>query len=167
MAIDPVPVASQKTRYILTLLSGTSWTVPAGVTYINVCLKGAGGGGAQVGTNAFTSTNDWPSEGADGAAIWSSFATTPGNSITYAIGAGGGPGTGGNNNNGLVGGSTTMTGATTAPGGQGGTNANNGTKVHGPDGTVGGGGKGGKISIDSTVAAGTGGPGSIDIEYWA
>ncbi len=40
------PAAAGKTRYVETLTSGTSWTVPAGVTYVNATLVGGGQGGA-------------------------------------------------------------------------------------------------------------------------
>ena len=53
MAVNVVPApAGGKTSYRLTLTSGTSWTVPAGVTYINVCLWGGGGGGSGSGSSA-------------------------------------------------------------------------------------------------------------------
>lgn len=70
-----------KTRYYLSLVSGTSWTVPAGVTRINVLLVGGGGGGGGV------------------------------DSGTSNIAAGNG-------------GTTTFTGATSAPGGLGGQGVN-------------------------------------------
>ena len=46
------PAPTQKTRYVLNLTSGTSWTVPAGVAYVNATLVGGGGGtGGTGGTN--------------------------------------------------------------------------------------------------------------------
>lgn len=47
------PVAS-KTRKLVTLTSGTSWTVPAKVTYVNVTLYGGGGGGGGNGNTGGT-----------------------------------------------------------------------------------------------------------------
>lgn len=45
MAVSSLVAASSgKTMYRITLTSGTSWTVPAGVTYVNVILYGGGGG---------------------------------------------------------------------------------------------------------------------------
>jgi hypothetical protein len=41
--------AGGKTRRALTLTSGSSWTVPAGVTFLNVTLYGGGGGSGAVG----------------------------------------------------------------------------------------------------------------------
>lgn len=158
-----------RTRYAFTLTSGTSWTVPAGVTYVNVTLMGGGGGGGGVcggtsttgvtgggvgGTTSFTGAtsavggngmsannlavangsffsngvvptansgkggatpfgtqissttpitqNGNGSIGSDGQVITSTLATTPGNSITYAIGAGGTAGTNGGGTSGSV-----------------------------------------------------------------
>jgi hypothetical protein len=45
IAIIPAASAAGKTEFVTTLTSGTSWTVPAGVNYINVILTGGGGGG--------------------------------------------------------------------------------------------------------------------------
>lgn len=86
MAITLSGLGSSKTRRFVTLTSGTSWTVPTGVTYINVTLYGGGGGGGGVRTNA-----------------------------DFGIS---GPGAGG---------TTTFTGATSAVGGNAGTNYNSGT----------------------------------------
>jgi hypothetical protein len=153
-SIVPAPSAASKTQVRLSLLSGTSWTVPTGVTFVNVTLTGGGGGTGNVdcqtasnsggtgGTTTFTGATSatgglgggsqgtgrgyvdfigkagkagsantgQPSAPAtiyiDGGGITSSFfmtgqaglagsvatstlTTTPGASITYAIGAGG------------------------------------------------------------------------------
>ena len=167
MAISKVnPVAGGKTRYVTTLTSGTSWTVPAGVTYVNVTLTGGGGGaggagyalatvtnGGTGGTTTFTGatsaaggTGGWryasegysagtavnlpgatgtansglggllgsrvignaaqaiSGSGMPGTAITSTLSTTPGASITYAIGAGGTAGAGPNTLEGYSGG---------------------------------------------------------------
>lgn len=160
MGISVFPAASSgKTRRIEVLRSGTSWTVPAGVTYVNVTLVGGGGGsgsghgtdfggnaGNTGGTTTFTGATSavggaglstsggqasnnqgaqwgvavagiantgigargyiyggaasnagrWPvaaqPEAQSGQTISSIVTTTPGASITYAIGAGGTPG---------------------------------------------------------------------------
>ena len=43
MAVSSLVAASSgKTMYRTTLTSGTSWTVPAGVTYVNVTLTEIG-----------------------------------------------------------------------------------------------------------------------------
>lgn len=148
MAIQTIPAAGGgKTSYKILLTSGTSWTVPAGVTYVNVTLFGAGGGGGGGGNTAgaggaggnttFTgattavggfggapmsrdtnvngvaanansgnggrgfssgdggSSTGWASSGGEGDVFTSYVTTTPGASISYAIGAGGTAGSGG------------------------------------------------------------------------
>lgn len=145
--------AAPKVRKVETLNSGTSWTVPSNVDFINVTLIGGGGSG---GSSANTE-HGWT--GHPGQIITTTVNTTPGASIAYAIGAGG-IGTSGTNN-GAVGGTTTFTGATSAVGGRGGTGYYSGTA--GTDGlTANNAGAGG--SRDS--AGGNGGAGQIIIEYW-
>ena len=137
--VFPAAGAASKTRYVVTLLSGTSWTVPAGVTYVNARLYGAGGGGQ----------NGMEVRGGPGQIVTTNVATTPANTVAYTIGAGGG--------NNTAGGNTTFTGATTASGGTNvNSNGNNGPNGEGADngGYAGGGG------------AGTGGSGKIELEYW-
>lgn len=145
-AVFPAPAAGSKTRYYVTLLSGTSWTVPTGVTYINATLVGGGGAGGAGYSSG--SNNGRGGVGRGGQVVTTSFATTPGASITYAIGA--------------AAGNTTMTGATTATAGNSGGNANSG----GNPGTNGlsalNGGNGGGLSN----GGGSGGSGAIFIEYW-
>lgn len=150
MGSTTIPAITSKTRYALTLTSGTSWTVPAGVTYVNVTLQGGGAGSYGVST-----TNGSP-DGRPGQMVSSTLATTPGASISYAIGAGGTAGSSSTNSG--AGGTTTFTGATSATGGAGGSTG----------------------SITSTAQAGfnnggaqnsgsgnAGGAGRIDVEYWA
>ena len=70
-----------------------TWTVPAGVTSVEVELWGGGGGGSAILAN--------PGNGGGGGAyVRAVEAVTPGEVITYAVGAGGGGGAGGGNNNG-------------------------------------------------------------------
>lgn len=45
-SVFPAAAAGSKTRYVVTLTSGTSWTVPAGCLYVNARLIGGGGGSA-------------------------------------------------------------------------------------------------------------------------
>jgi len=145
MAIQVFPApASGKSRRVETLTSGTSYTVPAGVTYINATLVGGGQGGGTGGSASATRNT-----GIGGQVISTYITTTPGASISYAIGAGGAAG--GSNANGAAGGNTTMTGATTANGGNGTT-----------DGITGGNGGLGSASGGGS----TGGAGQIIIEYW-
>jgi len=142
------PTAASKTRYVETLTSGTSWTVPAGVTYVNAKLFGGGGGGGNAPTAAPYQSGD----GSSGRVIETNVTTTPAASIAYAIGAGGGAG--------ATGGTTTFTGATSATGGAGGAAAGAaGTAGEGADNY----GKGGQ---DYGSAGGAGGAGQIILEYW-
>ena len=137
MGVNVFPATTSKTRYHTTLTSGTSWTVPAGVTYVNVTLCGAGGGGDTSGY-----------EGKGGMVVTSTLSTTPGASITYAIGAGGSS---------AAGGSTTFTGATTATGGNTASGSGATTRNYSSNGGT---------SNSLAAPAKDGGNGQIDIEYW-
>jgi hypothetical protein len=163
MAVNSYPaVSSSKTAYRLTLLSGTSWTVPTGVTYINATLIGGGGGGGGGANVSGDSSNG--QDGLGGQIVESTFATTPGASISYSLGAGGTGGTVGG-----TGGTTTMTGATSAAGGLGGMastssgagNAGQAGLIANNYGAAGGGGGA------PYTTGGAGGAGSIIIEYYA
>jgi len=94
-------------------------------------------------------------DGKPGQVVETTVVTTPGASITYAIGAGG---TGNYNAGGNAGGSTTFTGATTAAGGTG---------AHGAAGPAGEGAnnQGGGFGA-SGGTGGSGGQGKIELEYW-
>ena len=159
MAVSSLVAASGgKTRYVVTLTSGTSWTVPAGVTYVNATLIGAGGGGA-----SYTGSGYVAVEATSGQEITTNVATTPGASIAYSIGAGGTGGTGAGSNDGGVGGTTTFTGATSATGGGGGKYFGSGTSGRaGRDGRTSG--NFGQMTTGAT--GGVGGSGSIELEYW-
>lgn len=68
-----------------TLLTGTSWTCPAGVTSVTVeCWGGGGGGGGNT-----SNTECGGGGGGGGAYAKKTVAVTPGNSYAYAIGQGG------------------------------------------------------------------------------
>lgn len=140
------------------LTSGTSWTVPSGVEFVVATLVGGGGGGG--GGNQ--SSYERGGMGLPGASIISTVNTTPGASITYAIGAGG---SGGGSGGGSAGGTTTFTGATSAPGGNGGTGTSN---TAGPVGSISfannGGGNG--AGSGTNIPGGAGGSGFIILEYW-
>jgi hypothetical protein len=157
--LNPVAAASSKTMFRTTLTSGTSYTVPAGVTYLNVTLYGGAGGSA--GT--------WSSNtigGLSGSVVSSTLSATAGASIAYAIGAGGAGGAAGGTA-GSAGGTTTFTGATSASGGgqgqtgqfpgQAGPNYRGAGNAPSP--------VGGTNTASYTGPAG--GSGSIDVEYWA
>lgn len=108
--------------------SGTSYTVPAGITTLKIWAIGAGGGGA--GSTNVDSTSG--GAGGAGGVVYRTFAVTPGQVITYSLGTGGTGGT--NTNGGSAGGSTTATvgGVTvTANGGSGGQYNNNATGAGG------------------------------------
>jgi hypothetical protein len=161
LSVFPAP-SGGKTMFRTTLTSGTSYTVPAGVNYLNVTLVGGGGGG---GGGSFTSPfYEQPIKGLGGQIISSTLSVTPGASIVYAIGAGGSAGPNGMSvGAGGTGGTTTFTGATSASGGGGGKGANasggqGGTAYQGADN---GGNPGGQQQN-----GGAGGSGKIDIEYW-
>ena len=171
MAVNTFPVASGGggyKRYVVTLTSGTSWTVPTGCTNINATLQGGGGAGNTIYGNSGTGS---PQNGMPGQMITTNFNTTPGASITYAIGAGGtagvsggAPVTPGN------GGTTTMTGATSAVGGVAAveTSATSTGGVYGTSqaGFNNGGGATQFFGTGSNYT-GPGGNGQIIIEYWA
>jgi hypothetical protein len=160
MAVSKLnPVSGGKTRRVLTLTSGTSWTVPTGVTFVNVTLRGGGGGGG--GSNGSSNT---ATIGMGGDVVSSTLSTTPGASIAYAIGAGG---TGANGVAGNTGGTTTFTGATSAVGGAGGF-PTSGSTYNPPQQKLNpspNGGFPGRYG-SGDAAGGQGGAGSIDIEYW-
>ena len=181
MAVSSLVAASGgKTMYRTTLTSGTSYTVPAGVTYLNVTLTGGGGGGGGACVDNFTG-------GAGGSGGNTTFT-----GATTATG-----GAGGANHTPYItsstGGPIRVATASTANTGKGGTggvtaaaNSFNGAFIgdDGKDGAVitstlsttpgasisysiGSGGSGGYPSTGTApVYGGSGGSGKIDIEYW-
>ena len=153
LSVFPAPVASSKTAFRTTLTSGTSWTVPAGVTYVNVTLFGGGQAGGSPANAGGTDYGQRGIVGNGGQVVSSIVSTTPGASITYAIGAGG---TGSTAAIGASGGNTTFTGATTAAGGS----------HTGAVGQGAGNGGGAGIWAGAPNNGGNGGSGKIDIEYW-
>tara|TARA_R110000868_G_C10453001_1_gene726574 strand:- start:16 stop:492 length:477 start_codon:yes stop_codon:yes gene_type:complete len=155
-SVFPAPAAASKTMFRTTLTSGTSYTVPAGVTYLNVTLVGGGGGG---GGNSFDSHANF---GQGGQVVSSTLSATAGNSIAYAIGAGGASPSG----VGATGGTTTFTGATSATGGTGGRKVANASATGGAGTSTMAASNGGGGS-DAYGIGGTGGAGCIYVEYWA
>lgn len=155
-SVFPAPAAGSKTAYRTMLTSGTSYTVPAGVSYLNVTLQGGGGGGA-------TSQTLGPvGDGNGGETILSTLSVTAGASISYAIGAGGSAGT--RYTNGGAGGTTSFTGATSAAGGAGG-KIITGNMV-GNTGNTSFANNGGKGGAANPSDGGPGGNGYIIVEYW-
>ena len=151
-------VYAQSGQTIVTLTSGTSWTVPAGVTSVKVeCWGGSGAGGGS------PSSFNFGAQGGGGGeyAREDTYAVTPGANISYQVGSGGAAHSGAAGDNG---GDTIFdtTGATNvtahggkggnqpfqsknAPGGDGSTNTvhfpgGNGHNGGGPNGIQGGGG---------------------------
>jgi hypothetical protein len=163
MGISQVPIASaaSKTPRIVTLNSGTSWTVPATVTTVNATLIGGGGGGQ--GTFTGPSTYAVTQCGLGGQIVTTIVATTPGAAITYAIGAAGAAGTSGGGAGG-AGGTTTFTGATSATGGNGAVAY--GAGATGLQGVIAGNHGNGGMSGGAAQTGGAGGAGQIVIEYW-
>ena len=167
MPISYNSLVSSKTMFRTTLTSGTSYTVPAGVTYLNVTLVGAGGGGGGGYDDTAGYTRDVGETGCGGQIISSTLSATAGASIAYTIGAGGAGGVRtASAAYASAGGNTTFTGATTATGGAGG----NSTQAAGATGTAAqsasNGGVGGGWG-SAGAAGGTGGAGCIYVEYWA
>lgn len=82
MSVSGVGPGALGVRQFVTLSSGTSWTVPAGVNFVNVTLIGGGGGGGYSGSSQYS----FGCYGSGGQIITSTVLTTPGSSITYSIG---------------------------------------------------------------------------------
>ena len=130
-ASQSISTSTGATRTVTFTASGTtSWTVPPNVISVNVLVVGGGGGGG--------GSDQRGGGGGAGALIASSYATTPGASITVTVGAGGAGGTTGVGTNGgnSVFGTITATGG----GGGGGGTAGNSSAVAGASGGSGGGG---------------------------
>lgn len=141
--------------YVVTATGTGSWTVPAGVTSVEVQLWGAGGGGA--GDSSYAGT--------PGAyVVTSSLSVTAGNSITYNIGAGGtgatASTTAGTGGTGYNSGGNGSVGTTNSGGGGGGsTSVVVGGVTYIASGGAGGGGNAAATTATSTTG-GTGGAGT-------
>jgi hypothetical protein len=108
-----------------------SFTIPAGVTSVRVQLWGGGGGGG-----GSTAAGNVGSGGAGGGYAEGIFTVSPGQALSIAIGAGGGPT--------VTGGTTSISGlptAISATGGGGGVVGNNGAQSQSPSGGQGYGGQ--------------------------
>ena len=150
MAISSYPPVPATKKNVVTLTSGTSWTVPTDVTSIIVTLIGGGGGGGSY----YSPTGSDGSDAHAGELIRSTITTTPGASIAYAIGAGGAAN--------ASGGTTSFTGATSAAGGNRG--AGTSAAAVGTLGTTANNGGGQGTSLNNAGSAG--GAGLVEIEYW-
>jgi hypothetical protein len=181
MAVSSLVAAGGgKTAFRTTLTSGSSWTVPAGVTYVNVTLTGGGGGGGGACVDNFSGG----AGSAGGNTTFTGATTATGGAggashTPYITSSGGGP--------------IRVATASTANTGKGGTGgisqaaANFNGAFIGDDGkdgavitstlsttpgasisySIGSGGSGGYPSSGTNPAYGAaGGSGKIDIEYW-
>ena len=124
----------------LTTVGSGTWTVPAGVTSLEVLVvAGGGGGGFEMGGGG----------GGGGVVYQRGYAVTPGQGISYTVG-GGGAGRTSNADGGGSGGNSVFGSITAIGGGAGG---NNGTQYAQSGGSGGGQGEG------QSIAAGTDGQG--------
>ncbi len=159
--------ARAQTSVTLTTSSTSPWTVPAGVTSLQVQMWGGGGGGGAsiIGTGAGGGTG-----GGGGGYTAATLSVTPGSQIAFVVGAGGaGAFAKSSTVHGGNGGDTTFTGAITAGGGEGGYSPVNG--IGGLGGTYNGGagglrltkGKWGTGGGASGCAEGIGGAGGDQV----
>jgi hypothetical protein len=183
ISVFPAASAASKTMYRRTLTSGTSYTVPTGVNYINVTLIGGGGGAGCFsesagnnpgagGTTSFTGATS-----ASGGSAGSS--TTTGSNNTITVGVPGTNGTSGSGSAGSMGrylGSANSTAVArqviftnhSPASGQIITSTLNTTPGSTINYSIGAGGNAGNaFGYDSgTGTGGSGGSGRIEIEYW-
>ncbi len=144
----------------LTTNSTSPWTVPPGVTSIQVEMWGGGGGGGGVSVSTSGGYGAGGGGGGGGNTLTTLGGLTPGSTIAFSVGAGGtaGPSTGAAN--GGTGGNSTFTGATTANGGAGG----GGVSVNSTAGAGGAGGtgtySGGAGATGGSTFSGGGGSGA-------
>lgn len=144
--------ADQRPTITRTLVSYTSgngtWTVPAGVTTIELLMVGGGGGGG--GNSGGASYNDGAGGGGAGGLVYKqNYTVTPGAVLNYSIGA---AGTAGNSSKGVDGGNTSFDTLIAYGGGGGGMGGgNSGTTAQGNNGGQGG----GSVNYPSALAGGT------------
>jgi hypothetical protein len=139
------------TTTTLTTNSSTPWTVPPGVTSIQVEMWGGGGAGG----GALNNNTAYGGGGGGGGAYTTTTLSglIPGNTIAFSVGTGG-TGTAGANGN--SGNATSFTGATTAAGGSGGVAAATSTGGAGGTGAY----SGGAGAAGTTTYGGGGGSGA-------
>lgn len=183
ISVIPAPSAGGKIGKRITLTSGTSWTVPAGVTDINVTLYGGGGGGGGATSHAGSSQSG---NGGTGGTTTFTGATSAsggngGNRINWASGTNANVynqnGTDANSNSGLgaTGGYVLAENSSAQHsyayvgyrGNDGAIISSNLTTTPGStiSYSIGAGGAAG-ASGHGTAAGGVGGSGKIEIEYW-
>lgn len=143
----PTASANGSTVVDLTTAGTATWTVPAGVTQVEILLvAGGGGGGYQVGGGG----------GGGGVVYRPAYPVTPGASITYTIGSGGAGGT--SSTQAYNGGNTTFgSGVDQLIAYGGGAGSNHSTGTGGYDGLGQNGGSGGGGAGDSSSRSRRGG----------
>jgi hypothetical protein len=160
--------ASAKTRYVASLTSGTSWTVPAGVNYVNVmCVGGGGGGhgnsdGGDGGTTTFSTISALGGKGAYASGAYNYYPSASGLNGANGNGAGGHCVFGG----GQYGHSSFQARGQNGNVSYGTVNTTPGGSVTYSVGTGGGGGSAYHNNNGQTFYGGSGGAGRIDVEYW-
>ena len=117
------------------LTSGTSWTVPTGVTRIKVWAIGAGGGGS--GARANFAYSGVGGGGGAGGTAYREFTVTPGQVLNYTLGTAGPGGVG--PDDGVDGGNTVFTVASVPIRGWGGKGGKYGSGLQGTGGSATGG----------------------------
>lgn len=129
----------------VTLGSGSgSWTVPSGVTSINVIVQGGGGGGGG-GHHPCGNGKHTGGSGGNGYENSGTLSVTPGQTISYSVGSGGAGGAKGSPGSpGSSGGSTTFGSISAAGGSGGGGGSGSGGGANGAGGTGRSGGAGGE-----------------------
>lgn len=162
--ISGVTVTCYQTQF--TTPGNYTWTVPAGVTSINVtAIGGGGGGGGMWGASAGAT-------GGAGAVVKSTLGVTPGQVLMLVVGGGGGAGASGPGSGGFYtcggggggGGSTDVDAATSNPiiaGGGGGGGSCTEQTAGGSAGAAGGAGNAGVTNSTSATTGGSGGSGGI------
>jgi hypothetical protein len=185
MGSSTIPAPSGgKTSYKLSLTSGTSWTVPSGVTYVNVTLVGGGGGGAgsigattaggaggSGGTTTFTGATSALGGNGNTAIVRTGLPSINGNAVGQSAqantGFGGSDAQGYETNTGVPYQANGTFSRVFAQSGQTITSTIAVTAGAAITYAIGAGGTAGTAGTTGGSAGGAGGSGRIDIEYWA
>jgi hypothetical protein len=147
--LNPSSTAVSGFSNIAVLTSGTSWTVPTGITRAKVTVIGGGASGGVSNTNSGYAGGGGGSGGYSQKIVTG---LTPGNTVTYAVGAGGASVTG--SAVGLAGAASSFAapgGTLTANGGAAGAGIGNAI-----NGSAGGTASGGTINMTGQAGSGTG-----------
>ena len=158
VVIGSVPVQARAATVVtFTTVGPTAWTVPAGVTSVQVLVVGGGGGGG----------SDMGGGGGGGGVIYNgAYAVTPGASVTVTIGGGGaGAAAGVSQARGVSGGNSVFD-TLTAIGGGGGGSEYSSNAAPPASGGSGGGVAGGLYQTGGTGTAGQGNNGSSGGGTW-